>query len=60
MFTKLDKTLDKIDQKILKVLVLNARTPISILAKKTLISKQSCYYRMKRLEKQVWNVTCIE
>jgi len=48
--TKLDKTLDKIDQKILKELVLNARMPVSVLAKKILISKQACHYRLKRLE----------
>lgn len=43
--------MDKTDWKILKALVANSRQPLSSIAKKALISKQTCHYRMKRLEK---------
>lgn len=48
----MEKLLDKIDEKILSVLIKNSRTPISSIAKKTLISKQACHYRIKRLEQE--------
>jgi Lrp/AsnC family transcriptional regulator for asnA, asnC and gidA len=44
--------LDKIDNKILSILIDNSRTPISQIAKRCLISKQACHYRIKRLEQE--------
>ena len=43
--------LDSKDKKILKILVENARTPLSVIARKTGIPKDSVLYRVRRLEK---------
>lgn len=45
-----DKFIDKVDKKIIAGLLLNSRTPLSVVARKSLISKQACHYRIKRLE----------
>ena len=47
-----DSRLDKIDMKLLGLLRNNARAPISELAKKCRISKQTTIYRIKRFEKE--------
>ena len=44
--------LDKIDQKIIRALITNSRMPLSTLSKHARISKQGCYYRLKRLESE--------
>jgi len=46
----INRLIDKVDWKIIDALIANARSPISIIAKKALISKQACFYRVKRLE----------
>lgn len=44
------KELDKTDQKILKELSMNSRIPISRIAKSARVSKQTCHYRIKKME----------
>jgi len=49
--TKSDNVvIDKIDEKILQSLIINSRAPLSMLSKNAKISKQGCFYRLKRLE----------
>ncbi len=49
----LQNFLDKTDIKIVSELQKNARVPISQIAKNARISKQACYYRIKRLEEEL-------
>ena len=44
--------LDKTDQKLMKELVLNSRSPLSVLSQKIGVSKQVCHYRLKKLEEE--------
>jgi DNA-binding Lrp family transcriptional regulator len=48
--TKKEFIMDKIDEKILESLIANSRSPLSTISKHARISKQGCYYRMKKLE----------